>query len=315
MNFLRRKTIERVDGERIKMHLLRVARRVLPTSRFGDKIYAFLAFVKTHRRLPNGTGFNDILYQAKIDGRLDSPLILETTDKIRAKEWINSALGRPAAMPTLAILNNMSDARCYNLQEGTIAKPAIGCAFAIRRRIGEAPIKQGKLETLFKHDHYRLTRERNYRTTKQKIIVEQLIWGQTRPKEIMFFCHKGRARLVRLDNFNPDPNERSLQSRNRNWDLIDIDIKARNDPTDVPKPKYYDNLLKEVEILATHFEDVRIDVYVNDTEYYFGEITHCAASAGLLFIPPETEFEFAKDYVNLDLEIDPKKDYKKSKRT
>ena len=62
-------------------------------NRFGDKIFAYISFLRCHKRLPKNNSFNDLLFRIKTSDEILSVLRQYTSDKEYVKNYISKTVG------------------------------------------------------------------------------------------------------------------------------------------------------------------------------------------------------------------------------
>lgn len=80
--------------------------KLLPTTRWGDCLYAHLLTLRHTNRWPQTTqgNLNDFLTRLKCSREIKTPLRQQLSDKELAKTYIREKLGPDACVPTLGVL-------------------------------------------------------------------------------------------------------------------------------------------------------------------------------------------------------------------
>lgn len=270
----------------------RAALAMLPENHFGDRIIAFLAYVTANRRLPrNRPVFNDVFYKIRISGELANPLRVFTSDKELVKHFVRDNAGDQYNVPTIAVLHTPEEVDGYDFPDRCCIKPTHASGHIILRKDGE-PVDREKVKSWFKVNHYRKSRERNYKTLEPKIIVEPIIYGGGEVSDFKFHCVDGIAKLVQYDFDRHIEHKRLVFDRD--WNVQDYGLCFPR-PSHVPdRPANYAEMLELAEKLAAPFGSVRVDLYSDGKTCMLGELTHCHGGARETFVPRAAEFEASK---------------------
>ena len=265
--------------------------RFLPR-RWDDYLHSLRRFLRTHGRLPTSRNtFVDVIFRLKVSSALESPLCVLTTDKEYVKLYIKSVIGDEYNIPTFTILHNESDLRSYDFPPR--------CAIKLTNGSGEVVLKKdndivdlSKLSSWFSINHYNRSRERNYRTLSSRIIVEELVFNESNAEDIKFFCVGGVAKLImcEFDIFGDDSNfEYGRRFYDIDFNDLNMSLTHPLSPKRMSRPVCLDKMIKAAEALSQPFYFVRIDMYVKNSKFYIGEITHVHGSAKNKFNTPEEE--------------------------
>jgi hypothetical protein len=268
--------------------LKRTLLRILPRNRAGDRCFAFVSFLISHRRIPRKRPvFNDVLYALKTSDEILDPLRVFVSDKEFVKLYVRARIGETYNVPTLAILRNPDEVMAYEFPADCCIKPTHASGAVILRRNG-APLDRNVIQSWFQMNHYALGREENYRNLRPKIIVEPLIFDSLDIEDYKFFCYHGNVRLIQVDVDRHRQHTRKYFDHN--WNEMTFSIHYPRSTIHFPKPGNLPEMLDVATRLSKDFSFVRIDMYSNGTSCCVGEITHCHGNVGERFLPPEAEF-------------------------
>lgn len=263
----------------------------LPRGRFWDRVFAFAKFIKNNGRLPSDEmRFNDVLYRMKTDRTFPSPQQVLTADKELAKAYVAERVGAEHTVPTLAILRTPEEVRSFDYPEVCVVKATHSSGKFYIRHKGD-PIDPEMIAAWLDDDFYMRSREAQYRTLERKIIVEPLVFDKEDPEDFRFFCFKGQVRAIYHE---PRHTEDLGLFYTPDWQSLDCSLGMPTLDTHRPAPACLDALLRDVETLARDFYFVRIDVFCNDVDYMFGELTHVHGNAAEHFHPPEAEAKMSR---------------------
>lgn len=265
---------------------------VLPETIWADSVYAFIKFVRVHRRLPSTRAMmlNDMLYRIKTSGELVNPLRVFLTDKEYFKVYVKSILGDNYVVPTLKVLRSKEEVDAFIFPREFCVKPTHLSGSVMISRGGR--VDKEELKSWLELNHYHISRERNYLFLRPKIIVEPIIFGQEDITDYRIFCYRGKAKLICLDIGKYSQYRRAFYS---------IDWVRQNFSLGYPiyegmmeRPSNLEEMIRVTEQLAQGLDFVRVDIYSNGNKILFGEMTHCHASASQRFLPLEAEYNASR---------------------
>lgn len=261
--------------------------KLVPKNRFGDKLIAYLDFVRFHKRLPNKKFLNDYLYQIKTSDEILNVLRQYTSDKELVKYYISSTVGNEFNVKTKKILRTREDVSGYKFSIGDVVKPTQ--ASGLIMFIDTDKINRDAIASWLDLNFYDRTREANYKYLRPKIIVEEPIFGRTDVDDIKFFCYKGIVKVIQYDFDRRTNHTRMLYGRD--WNSLNASLRYPKSDKIQDKPIKLDEMITVAEKLAKPFDLVRIDLFYDEktTQFLVGEITHCHGSANETFDSKESE--------------------------
>ncbi len=271
--------------------LMVLSQPYLPKNALGDRIHALLTFLLANRRLPkNHDSLNDLVYRMKTQGELQNPERVFTSDKELSKIYISGLLGGGFNIHTYAILKNEKEIEEYEFPSECAIKPTHSSGRAIIRKNGEF-IDRGMIREWLSHSYYSETREAHYKNLNPKIIVEELVFGNSNASDIKIYCYKGEPKVITLHMDRE--NSHSMKAFDCDWnDLRFCWDHAKMSTESIPKPPNLEDMIVISRCLASRFELVRIDLYSDGTEVKVGEITHSPGDGRFRFKPWEAEATF-----------------------
>lgn len=261
--------------------------RLVPKSRAGDKLIAYIDFFRFHKRLPNKKFLNDYLFKIKTTEEILSSLRQYTSDKEFVKKYISSVVGNQFNVKTKKILKTREEILSYKFSIGDVIKPTH--ASGLVKFIDENDVKKDEIIKWLEFDFYHRTREANYKYLLPKIIVEEPIFGRTNVNDIKFFCYNGKVKIIQCDFDRRTNHTRMLYDRN--WKKLNASLRYPKSDKIQPRPAKLMEMITVAENLAKPFDLVRVDLYYDEitTEFLVGEITHCHGSANEPFDSKESE--------------------------
>src|SRR5687768_2568562 len=140
--------------------------RALPETRTGDRLFTFIHFIVTHKRMPSQAAlFNDVLYRIKTSDEILDPVRVFVSDKEFVKLYVKAVVGDQYNVPTSGVIRSRDAVDTYDFPEQCCIKPTQASGPIILRRNGE-PVDREKIKRWFDINYYRTGREANYKFLK-----------------------------------------------------------------------------------------------------------------------------------------------------
>lgn len=266
--------------------------KTLPYNDDCDRIINYIKFVDDHRRLPKNThSFNDYLFNIKNTNEILNPLRQFISDKYLVKEYVRSKLNEGYNVPTIAIFDNYEDLMNFDFPENCCIKPTHASQAVILRKNNEQ-IDLTQTKKWFDLNYYEISRERNYKYLKPRVIVEPLIFNSKDLMDYRIFCYEGKVRLICIDIGKYSSYQRVFYDSD--WIKQDFSLHYPLYKGDLEKPKNLNEMLTIAEKLSVDFDFIRVDLYSDGINCLVGEITNCHAAASQRFVPPSSEKKASK---------------------
>ena len=261
-----------------------VLQYVLPTTRWGDCVFAIMAHMFKLRRVPRLRPpklFNDHLLELKLSGALSDPFRQFITDKEYAKDYIAWVVGPQYVLRTYDILRTELDVDRFVVKDTPcVVKPTHLSGSSILVQLDRsAPVDRQEMKCWLKSGYYRRSREINYRFLERKVIVEELhSWdGYDPPPDYKMFCFQGDPRLIQVDTKRFTGHTRNIYDME--WNRLPITIEFPAGIEEDPKPSQFEEMIEIAKRLSRPFAFLRVDMYANDTGVKVGELTNVHGNA------------------------------------
>jgi hypothetical protein len=270
--------------------------RAIPETRFGDRLFSCIKFVRYHQRLPSDAKtYNDVLYKIKTTNEILDPLRVFVSDKEFVKLYVKAIVGDEYNVPTIDVIRNIEAIDMYEFPARCCIKPTHASGRVVIRRNGEQ-VDREKIKSWF-INHYHINREANYKMLRPKVIIEPLIFDSSSVEDYKIFCVKGTPKIIQVDV------DRHIEHKRKyfdaNWRELDFSIKYPRTDQALARPENFPEMLAVAAELSKNFWFVRIDLYSNGSKLLVGEITHCADSADGKFTSEAAE-KTVSDYMFRD---------------
>lgn len=248
--------------------------------------------------LENPSYFNEKLWWLKINYR--HSLMTECSDKVEVRSYIKR-LGMSELLNNIYGVYDRPEDIPFNDMEGKFFikcnhVSGINIIFDSKNRnYFNQNIFNKEFNKALKINYYYQSREWNYKNIKPKILVEKFIESQSSLLDYRFFCFHGKVKLIFVDidtasedgKHNPDAKRNIYDS---NFDLQKFTVGRDNfDEKLVKKPDELQLMIEYAEKIANPFIFCRVDLYNNEGQIKFGEITFYPGGATQQFSTAESD--------------------------
>ena len=219
--------------------------------------------------------FNEKLQWLKLHNR--KPIFTQMVDKYEARKYIADRVGEEYLIPLLGVWNDVDDIDINELPNQFVLKCTHDCeGLAVCKDKSQFDFNEAKktLKTALSRNFYYQGREWPYKNVVPRIIAEKYMHdeGEDQLTDYKVFNFNGVPRIIQVDYDRFNGHKR--QFYNAEWNHMDISFHFPSDTTKViPKPKCFDEMLKQARVLSKGFPHLRTDFYVIGDKLYIGELT------------------------------------------
>ena len=138
-------------------------------------------------------------------------------------------------------------------------------------------------------DYWRYLAELQYQHIPKRIVCERML-GDGNPTDYKIYCFHGKPTYI-LTCVGRNSGDLAFYFFDPDWKLCRITRDGKKAPKDffLPKPQNLDKMLNAAAILSKPFPYVRVDLYEDQGNVYFGELTFVPAAALDIGRLPETD--------------------------
>jgi len=251
--------------------------------------------------------FNEKVVYKKLFDR--NPLLVVTSDKYRAREFIRNRIGWEAdnhLIPLLHVTDNPETIPGFDYQY--IIKPNNGAGRWIivedvgdKRRYTIDRIGQffdiSKREITMHCNNWLKTvhgaewYEWSYGMIKPLVVVEKLLYDNGDiPYSYKFCMFDGKCKMI----YALSRDDINISLYDEDFNMLDVKRKGHPVGECKDKPKEFDKMIEFAEKLSRGFDFIRVDFFIENDYIYFGEMTHYPGSGHGVFEPAEYDFELGK---------------------
>lgn len=268
----------------------------------SDKLYLKIKYYINFEKWPNLDNpqtFSEKIQWLKLYDR--KPEYIKMVDKIDAKEYVASIIGRDYIIPTLAVYEKVEEIDFDALPNQFVLKcshDSGGIAICRNKQEINKELVIKKLRNALKRNFFWQTREWPYKNVSPRIIAEVYMQNDNTDNtdllDYKFFCFNGEPKYCQV-----------ISDRSNNMCIDFFDEKWNHQPFHEPKefpfskkvifcPQNFQKMLDFSRKISASHPFLRVDFYEIRGALYFGEITFYPTSGIGGFSPEEWDLKFGK---------------------
>lgn len=215
------------------------------------------------------------------------------TDKITVHRYCKSRLGHDIFIPILHTHNTPDEIDFDTLPDGVVFKCNHGSGYNIICKPGthmdRNSIKQKLGNWLSQDFSTKNGYELHYLPIPHKILIEPYMNdGHADLIDYKFYCINGAPIFCQV--ISDRNTHETISHYNTNWTYApEFDWVEFDSLPNIPKPKFYDEMLNISATIAKDFKLVRVDFYIINNNLYLGELTFTPNSGYHHFKNPNTD--------------------------
>ncbi len=247
--------------------------RLLP-----DKIYLKIKYklvIGKKLNLQHPITFNEKIQWLKLYDR--NPIYTKLVDKYEVRKYIEDVIGEEYLIPMIGFYDSFREIDFNALPNQFVIKPnhTSGNVFICKdkSKINLNKLKK-EVNRWLKRRYFWIHREWPYKNVKPKLVCEKYMVDESNVelKDYKIHCFDGVPKMIQVDFGRFSNHRRNLYDIE--WNYIDASILYPQDPnTEIKKPTNLGKMIEISSILSKSFPYVRVDLYVIESNIYFGELT------------------------------------------
>ncbi|MBE6594443.1 MAG: carbonic anhydrase [Ruminococcaceae bacterium] len=253
--------------------------------------------------LKNPRRFTEKLQQYKMYYR--NPVMHQCVDKYLVRDYVKSKGLENILIPLIAHYNSIDEVEWNKLPNQFVMKTTHGggglnvLVCQDKERLNFDDVRQ-KLS--FKNKPVKtntLGREWAYYGLQPGLVVEELLTNKENPaagmNDYKIFCYDGVPKYIVVDVDRYIGHKRNFYDSE--WNNLHIGSDCPASDRKIEKPIGFDHMMEIAAKLSEGFPFVRVDLYNNDGEIYFGELTFYPWSGYVQFDPDEFDGKLGESFV------------------
>ena len=270
------------------------------TQKYKEKIIReqFLTRTGSELNIENPRTFNEKIQWLKLYCK--NPLMTKCADKYAVREYVEKNIGKNYLIELVGkgIYTDTSELDFDALPDKFVLKTTDGWSTNIictdKSKLDIDGAKKLLDMWLDKgNSHYYRHFEWAYKNIKTQIICEEFIEDAEDLRDYKFWCYNGKVELVHVCS-ERNTGEEKNDYFDRNWKHMNLIRKYPNSKKEIPAPKTLPEMIEISERLATGFSYVRVDLYEQEGEVKFGELSFYPANGFIPFEPNEWDYKLGE---------------------
>lgn len=225
----------------------------------------------------------------------NNPLYSICADKYRVREYVKEKIGEEYLVPLYLVTDKLTEEQWEKLPNSFVAKANhnSGPVQIVRdkSKVNKKEIIR-ELNNQLKLDYGILSMEKFYSDIPRKIIVEKYIEhkGDTL-EDFKFHIFNKKIFIEHILHRKSDGNiyENFYTEK---WECLDLAIGAKIYKENIKKPQNIEKLIEIARKLSEEFDYVRVDLYNQNNNIFFGELTFAGDSGYGKFTDEEWDYKF-----------------------
>jgi len=266
--------------------------RMLP-----DKPAVYLIYFRGYRRilnLKNPKYYGEKIQWLKLYGNLEA--VADYVDKYKVREYIEKSVGGQYLNALYGVYDTPEEIDYSVLPNQFVLKctNGSGSVMIVKDKSKLDPAKANKeMHAWLKDEFYKMKKEPQYKPIKNRIIAEEYLEDESGAlRDYKFWCFDGEPYCygVFTDRFTDETVDLYDMAGNK-LDVTNANVK--NSSYVLPQSDQFGELVEVVKKLASPFQFVRVDFYIVNNHFYFGELTFTDGAGSDPFKPLSFDLELA----------------------
>lgn len=202
-----------------------------------------------------------------------NPLYTTLVDKVEAKKYAASIIGKKYIIPTLGVWERAEDIPFDLLPDKFVLKcnhnSGVGmCICTDKSKLNLAKVRKS-LNSALSHSYYMVNREWPYKNVQRRILAEKYITPIEQIPVIYhrFYCINGEPRYCRILN----ETKNGIKLYNMDWECVGSDNQRNNDEKKSPRPPFFCSMIDVANKLINKETPFSIvDIYNIDNINFIG---------------------------------------------
>lgn len=251
--------------------------------------------MKKNLNLENPTTFNEKLQWLKLNDQ--NPKYTQLVDKYAVRAFVKERIGAEYLIPIYGVYENYEAIDFEALPQKFVLKMnhTSGGVFIIqdKSQINHEKLKM-EINRWLASNYYWMHREWPYKNIKPKIIAEKFMVDESEHdlKDYKFFCFDGEPQFLYIASERDTALKFDFFDLDFNW--LPVKQMVGNSEGKIQKPKKYEEMIELARTLSEGIPHVRVDLYNNNGEIYFGELTFYHNGGHEPFIPDTYDYKFGE---------------------
>jgi len=258
----------------------------------------YLIYFRGYHRilnLKNPKYYGEKIQELKLYGNLEE--VADYVDKYKVREFVQQTVGSRYLNTLYGVYDTPEEIDYDALPDQFVLKctNGSGSVMIVPDKSGLDTAKANKeMHAWLKDDFYKMKKEPQYKPIKSRIIAEKYLKDESGGlRDYKFWCFDGEpfCYCVISDRFADETIDIYDMAGNK----LDVTNSGMKRSTSVlPQPENFNELVEVVKKLSEPFQFVRVDFYIIDNCFYFGELTFTDGAGSDPFHPLSYDLALAE---------------------
>lgn len=252
--------------------------------------------------LSNPQTYNEKLQWLKLN--YQKPEMIQIVDKYEVKKYVAQRIGEKYIIPTYGVWPDFESINFQDLPKSFVLKTThdqgsvIICPDKSKLKIKEA---EAFLSDRLRRNYYNWYREWPYKQVPPRLLAEKLIFERDKDlKDYKFYCFHGEIKLICIIRDREDQDRETKRDfYGADLNHLDITIGYEQSGKAFDNLPNYKEMAEVVRKLAAGFPHIRIDLYNDGKQIYFGEMTFYPGAGLKPILPEEWDYKMGS-FINLE---------------
>lgn len=263
-----------------------------------DKPAVYLIFFRGYHRilnLKNPKYYGEKIQWLKLYGNLEE--VADYVDKYKVRDFVGRTIGEQYLNDLYGVYDTPEEIDYDALPDRFVLKCTNGSG-SVMIVPDKSKLDRAKADRVMrgwlKDEFYKMKKEPQYKPIQNRIIAEGYLEDESGAlRDYKFWCFDGEPACFGI--FSDRFTDETIDIYDMDGNKLDVRGRGVKCSKDVlPLPQNFDELVSVVRKLAEPFQFVRVDFYIVNNHFYFGELTFTDGAGSDPFSPLSFDLEMAK---------------------
>lgn len=240
--------------------------------------------MEAHMDLDHPVTLNEKIQWLKLNDSTPEKTML--ADKNSARSWVTDRIGDRFLIPVLGVYKRFEDISFDELPDQFVMKANHGSGWNIvvedKNKLDPEDTRKKFNRWMNMNFAFTFGLELHYKNIDPVIVIEKY---QPCKFEYQFWCFNGKPEFVSVISKPHGANKKITYDLN--WNKLDFVTSLPRLENELEKPDKFEEMTELVKKLCKDFLLVRVDLFYDDGQIYFNELTFTPGSGTMRWDPPE----------------------------
>lgn len=265
----------------------------------NNKLGSTILYIVRTKQLPhykNPRNFNDKTMNLKFSYK-NNELVVKCTDKYEVRKYVKEKDCEEILNELYGVYKRPEDIDFDKLPNKFALKCTHGCAYNIICKNKEELDKTAtrkQLEKWMKEQYGWATGELHYTKIEPRIVCEKYLCDEDdkMPLDYKLYCFRGKVKCILV--CSERENKLKLSYYDLEWNRLNYEKRKWSSEKNIKMPNNLKGMIEYAEKLSKEFEFVRVDLYNDNGNIIFGELTFTPACCCAPYYSKQGNIELGK---------------------